>query len=222
MKVTTSAPAKPPQREDRRRQRTRSAIITAGHKLFAARSMEGVSIDDIIGAADVAKGSFYNHFADKESLANTIIELVQGDCERHVFVVNQDIEDAPTRVARAMAVMVRYAHDHPDRLKAMLSLTARRTNVSVPLNAGVLHDLRTGLANGEFTGVTPEAGVIIVIGLISVAIDYLNATSRKITPVEAAEEIGAALLRALGHDAQSAEKIAHKAAKLALAEEEKQ
>lgn len=220
MKTAATNPQKRPPREDRRRQRTRSAIISAGHKLFASRSMEGVSIDDIIGTADIAKGSFYNHFDDKESLAATIIELVQGDCERHVFVANQDIEDAPTRVARAMAVMVRYAHDNPDRLKAMLSLSARRTNVETPLNAGITHDIKSGLATGQFKAISVEAGVLIVIGLISIAIDYLHATARDIPPADAAEELGAALLRALGADAKDAENIARDAAKLTFKEEE--
>lgn len=212
MKPITSTPSTSPRREDRRRQRTRSAIISAGHKLFANRSMEGVSIDDIIEAADVAKGSFYNHFADKESLADTIIELVQGDCEHHIFVANQDVDDAPTRVARAMAMMVRYAHEHPDRLKAMMSLSARRSNVHAPLNAGVTHDIQAGLATGQFSGVSLEAGVLIVIGLISVAIDYLHATSHEVAPFQAAEELGAALLRALGTEQEPAKILAREAA----------
>lgn len=201
-------------RVDRRRQRTRSAIIAAGQQLFATRPMEAVSIDDIVEAADVAKGSFYNHFDDKEGLAATIIELVQGDCEHHVFVANQDVEDAAARVARALAVMVRYAHDHPDRLQALLSLSNRRTNVNAPLNAGVTHDIKHGLETGRFRGVTLESGVLIVIGLISVAVDFLSGPNALTLPTQVVAEMGAALLRALGVEPEQAPVIAKAASEL--------
>ena len=54
------------ERVDRRRERTRAALMRAGQVLFATRSVDAVSIDDIVAAAEVAKGSFYNHFPDKE------------------------------------------------------------------------------------------------------------------------------------------------------------
>jgi AcrR family transcriptional regulator len=199
---------------DRRRQRTRSAIIAAGQQLFAARPMEGVSIDDIVEAADVAKGSFYNHFDDKEGLAATIIELVQGDCEHHVFVANQDVEDAAARVARALAVMVRYAHDHPDRLQAMLSLSNRSTNVKAPLNAGVTHDIGLGLETGRFKGVAVESGVLIVLGLIGVAVDFLSGPDAATPPAQVVAEMGAALLRALGVETDQALLVAAEASEL--------
>ena len=73
---------KPETRMDRRRMRTRSALMGAGQRLFAEKNIDGVTIDEIVDAADVAKGSFYNHFDGKESLADAIVELVQADCER--------------------------------------------------------------------------------------------------------------------------------------------
>jgi AcrR family transcriptional regulator len=211
--MTLPQPVRAP-RGDRRRQRTRSAIIMAGQQLFASRPLEGVSIDDIVEAADVAKGSFYNHFDDKEGLATTIIELVQGDCEHHVFVANQDIDDASSRVARALAVMVRYAHDHPDRLQAMLALSNRRTNVKAALNAGVAHDIRIGLDTGCFKGVTVESGVLIVLGLIGVAVDFLSGAEVAIPPAQVVAEMGAALLRALGVDFERAPIIAKESSEL--------
>ena len=102
----TLAMSNAPPRGARRRQRTRSAIITAGQRLFAVRALESVSIDDIVAAADVAKGSFYNHFDHKEGLADTIVDVVQGDVEFHISVANRDIADAAVRVTRALAVVM--------------------------------------------------------------------------------------------------------------------
>ena len=63
---------------DRRRVRTRAALLRAGASLFATRSVDGVSIDDIVAAADVAKGSFYNHFPDKEALAAELSDAARA------------------------------------------------------------------------------------------------------------------------------------------------
>ena len=201
-------------RTDRRRARTRSALLAAGQHLFARRPLESVSIDDIASAADIAKGSFYNYFDDKEGLASAIIERVQADCEHHIGLANADIADPAHRMARAMAVVVIYAHDHPDRVQAMLTLSNRRRDIAAPLNAGVTRDINEGLAGGQFNGITIHSGVLLALGLITVAVDFLQAQEAKGAAAAVVREIGAALLRALGVDPASAPKIAAEAAEL--------
>ncbi|WP_255218461.1 TetR/AcrR family transcriptional regulator [Nocardia abscessus] len=54
-------------RTDRRRERTRNALVAAARK-FLAEGRSAVSIQEITDAADVGFGSFYNHFQSKEQL----------------------------------------------------------------------------------------------------------------------------------------------------------
>jgi AcrR family transcriptional regulator len=204
----------PGTRTDRRRARTRSALIAAGQRLFATRALESVSIDDIAAAADIAKGSFYNYFDDKEGLARAIIERVQADCEHHIGLANDGIADPAHRMARAMAVVVIYAHDHPDRVQAMLALSERRRDIEAPLNEGVTRDIRQGLEGGQFCGVSIQSGVLVAQGLISVAVDFLQAQTAKGAAAAVVREMGAALLRALGVDPAKAPEIAAEAAGL--------
>lgn len=187
-------------RQARRRQQTRSALMSAGQHLFAARSVDDVSIDEIVEMADVAKGSFYNHFGDKSELAGAIFELIQGDCEFHIMSANRDIPDPAVRMARALCVMLRYALDHPERLQAMISLSARKTVAQSPLNAGLSADITDGLAEGRMRGVDLEVGVILVLGVINVATRHLLTSGTPTPPVPFASAVGAALLRALGVD----------------------
>jgi len=204
----------PGTRTDRRRARTRSSLIAAGQHLFARHPLESVSIDEIAAIADVAKGSFYNYFDDKEGLAQVIIEQVQADCEHHINLANEGIADPAHRMARAMAVVVIYAHDHPDRVQAMLTLSGRRRDIAAPLNAGVTNDIRRGLKGGQFKGVTVRSGVPIALELISVAVDFLQADDTRGSATAAVREIGAALLRALGVEPAEAPDIAAAAAEL--------
>jgi AcrR family transcriptional regulator len=59
--------AVPPNRLERRKQRTRAALIRAAQRFIAAGQLT-VPILDITQAADVGMGSFYNHFTTKEEL----------------------------------------------------------------------------------------------------------------------------------------------------------
>ena len=51
-----------PSRLDRRKARTRSALIAAAREMLASRDPAEVTIQEITEAADVGFGSFYNHF----------------------------------------------------------------------------------------------------------------------------------------------------------------
>jgi AcrR family transcriptional regulator len=49
-------------RNQRRRQRTRDSILAAADIVFRLKGIDGTTVSDITGQADVAYGSFYNHF----------------------------------------------------------------------------------------------------------------------------------------------------------------
>ena len=55
-------------RLDRRRARTRQALIGAAARLIAEGRGERASIQEITEEADIGFGSFYNHFDNKEQL----------------------------------------------------------------------------------------------------------------------------------------------------------
>src|ERR1700721_1700587 len=57
----------PPSRLERRKQRTRAALIKAAQRLIAEGKVN-VPVLEITQAADVGMGSFYNHFDSKEQL----------------------------------------------------------------------------------------------------------------------------------------------------------
>src|SRR6478735_5468106 len=60
-------PAPPVNRLERRKQRTRSALIAAAQTFIAAGKLNAPVLE-ITQAADVGMGSFYNHFDSKEEL----------------------------------------------------------------------------------------------------------------------------------------------------------
>ncbi|WP_406277927.1 TetR/AcrR family transcriptional regulator [Nocardia sp. NBC_00881] len=53
---------------DRKRDRTRRALLEAAAELFEARGYEETTVADIAAAADVGTRTFFNYFASKEEL----------------------------------------------------------------------------------------------------------------------------------------------------------
>src|SRR5215472_7794917 len=56
------------------RESKREGIVAAALDRFHADGYNATGVKDIIDAAGVPKGSFYNHFGSKESLATLVLE----------------------------------------------------------------------------------------------------------------------------------------------------
>lgn len=185
-------------RMDRRRARTRSALLRAGRSLFADQSVDAVSIDDIVAAAEVAKGSFYNHFPNKEALAREIAMGVRAEAEGEVDAANVGIADPAHRMARAQTVFVRFARQDPERARAMMRLFAGATMLDAPLNRGVRADVETGLATGAFRGLSVETGVLMAMGMAMVAVTRALDPSGRTPAADLCRDLNFGLLRGLG------------------------
>jgi AcrR family transcriptional regulator len=62
-----------------RRASTREAILNAAQRLFEKHGFEETAVEDITGAANVAKGTFYQHFASKTAIATALMRRYQGE-----------------------------------------------------------------------------------------------------------------------------------------------
>jgi AcrR family transcriptional regulator len=206
-----------PPRSDRRRVRTRAALVRAGQALFATRSVDAVSVDDIVVAAEVAKGSFYNHFTDKDALAREVAVTVRAEAEAEVDLANATVVDPAERVARALAVFVRFALADPERSRAMMRLFAGATLPDAPMNRGVRRDLEAGLAAGRFRDLTVETGVVLTMGVVHIAItrvldEAASEAAPAADPPVLARGLALGLLRGLGLPAPEAKALADRAA----------
>jgi AcrR family transcriptional regulator len=71
--IMSNAATQQANRLDRRKARTRAALIRAAQTLIA-EGRTNVPILEITQAADVGMGSFYNHFETKEQLFEAAVE----------------------------------------------------------------------------------------------------------------------------------------------------
>ena len=97
------------ERVNPRAERTRAALMAAGRRLFSTRPIDAVTVDDIVQAAEVGKGSFYNHFSDRQALARAIASQIRASIESAVARANAGADDPARRLARAVCTYLRYA-----------------------------------------------------------------------------------------------------------------
>lgn len=62
-----------------KRELKKDYLLEAGIKVMATRGYNGTSIQDIVDAASVPKGSFYTYFKSKEDFALAAIEMVADE-----------------------------------------------------------------------------------------------------------------------------------------------
>ena len=192
-----SVPAKRPNRQ---RVRTRARIVAAGSRLLSSQSLDSLTIDDIVDAAKVAKGSFYNHFVDKMEFAQAVLEMARGDTEFKIFAANHEVKDPPRRIVRALCVLLNYTEQHPERMLAALCLSEQHTTAASPVNIGVAADVRQGIEDGRLRCIDLDIGVVTILGMFTVAVRHATDPEVDASYQAVAHGVGAALLRALGVD----------------------
>lgn len=76
--------------EDRRISRSKKALRDALIALMDARGLDDITVNDLCTRADLNRGTFYNHFHDKEHLLATFEDEVMRDLE-HIQAQMQDM-----------------------------------------------------------------------------------------------------------------------------------
>ena len=91
----------------RRSAERRDAILAAALEEFSARGFEATRLDDVARRANVAKGTIYLYFADKETLFQELIRMVLEPAGRHRSSTRARRHAAPRVADRLVDLFVR-------------------------------------------------------------------------------------------------------------------
>jgi len=160
--------------------RTRAALIAAGFDLLADRPIDAIPIDDLVVRAGVAKGSFFNHFSDKQDFASAISAEVRREVEALVTAANIAVDDPLARIAGGMQVAAQFALAQPKRSAVLLRGQGSSTARAHPLNRGLVADVEAALDRGLLRPAARDTGVLFWLGLCQVLMT--NIVERQLTP----------------------------------------
>ena len=116
----SETPSPTENRLDRRKARTRAALIRAAQTLIA-QGRTNAPILEITQAADVGMGSFYNHFETKEQLFDAAFESVLDAYGQLLDQVTADIEDPAEVFASSFRLTGRLHRREPELSRVLLN-----------------------------------------------------------------------------------------------------
>jgi AcrR family transcriptional regulator len=162
--VSTETQQAGPSRADRRRERTRRRLIDAGRALIAERGVAGLRIQEITERADVALGSFYNHFPTKEHLVEQVVSESLTDLAATTVNTAEPSTDPAYVVAAACHDVTQLAHSDPDLARLVVNLSHADVRFTAATYPWARIALNRGIDSGRFVVPDAEVALTSVIG----------------------------------------------------------
>ena len=194
-----------PSRLERRKARTRAALIKAAQSFIAAGRVN-VPVLEITQAADVGMGSFYNHFETKEELFEAAVEDVMDGYGQLLDDLTADIDDPAMVFACSFRLTGRLNRREPELSRVLLNNVLRLLSADNGLAPRARRDIAAGVAAGRFdvedldVAVTMAAGALIALGQL-----LLDQPERDVE--ETTDRVTEELLRMLGVPRRQAQRI---------------
>lgn len=157
----------------RRRQQTRARLLEAALRLFAARGVEGVSINEITEAADLGFGTFYNYFESKEAVHAALQEMLFGRLARLFDLVLAQESDPAAIVSHSIRYVILYAGHEPLWARLLIQASANGELLNQHLGQHLFRDIRKGLDSGRFSSADPLVTFFAVGGTVLTAISAI-------------------------------------------------
>jgi AcrR family transcriptional regulator len=206
-----------PERNERRKARTRGALLAAGQRLFGERGFDGTTVAEIAEAADVAIGSFYNYFETKDELLAALLQETLAEHLRRMQARRAGIEDPAEAISVAHRHFVHLAWEEPEWARLLVRLDVPYRSTEAVLARQAMRDLRAGIAAGRFHVASPRLALRASGGaLIAVMHAVLLGELGRHADSEHAEGV----LRSFGLDPAEAAEIARRPMPDALDSEE--
>lgn len=188
----TSLPTTPAARSGKReatKQANRAAILEAARDVFAELGYGASSVRDIVRRTDLATGTFYNYFPDKEAVLTALMDETAGEARERVRTARRSGSTLEAFVRDGFRAYFQYLLEDR-RTSALLARNAGtiRALFDEPTMVAGVDELAEDLRAGVDAGLIPEHDV-----------EYMAASM-----VGAAFEIGARMLESQEPDPERA------------------
>lgn len=207
MSTLSEKGAAPENRLDRRKARTRKALIDAAVRLITEGRGQQASIQEITEEADIGFGSFYNHFSSKEQLFQTASEEVLERWAQMLDTACAGLRDPAEMFAVSLRISGRLAWAHPEIAGFITGAGLDLVDAPSGLAPHALRDIRAGQAAGRFTVPDAEVALSAVAGGLLGLLRLHERHPGRVTE-GSVDDLAEACLRLLGLRGAEARRIA--------------
>jgi AcrR family transcriptional regulator len=146
-----------PGRREATKQANRAAILDAARDVFADLGYGAATVRDIVRRTDLATGTFYNYFPDKEAVFRALLEEVARQARELVRAARREATDVDGFVRDGYRAYFGFLASDPTTFEIMRrnAGTIRSLFDTPALGAGT-EELEADLRAGIAAGVVPE------------------------------------------------------------------
>lgn len=198
-------PAAAPNRLQRRKERTRAALIRAAQSFIAAGALN-VPILEITQAADVGMGSFYNHFDSKEQLFEA---AVADALDAHGALLDEltaEIEDPAETFAASFRLTGRLFRRRPQESRILLANGLDLLASGHGLAPRAKRDIARAVAAGRFHVDDPDLALAMAGGAL-LGMGSLLSRQPERDDAATADEVTERVLRLFGMSPEDAAEV---------------
>jgi AcrR family transcriptional regulator len=153
-------------RLERRKQRTRAALVKAAQTLIAEGRLN-VPVLEITRLADVGMGSFYNHFDSKEQLFESAVIDVLDSYGALLDELTAEMKDPAEIFAAGFRLSGRFFRRRPQESRILLTNWTALAMSDRGLAPRALRDIKAAVESGRFSSVTdPELALATAAGIL--------------------------------------------------------
>jgi AcrR family transcriptional regulator len=171
----------------------RAAILTAARAVFAELGYGGASVRDVIRRTELASGTFYNYFPDKEALFRAVLEETAATVRARVQAARREAGSLEEFVAAGYREYFGLLASDPEAFELMRRNSGTiRTMFDEPIFGAGIDELAADLRAAMALGIVPRLDV-----------EYMASAM-----VGAALEVGVAMVRRDPPDVEGATRFA--------------
>jgi AcrR family transcriptional regulator len=187
-----------------RRQRMRRRLLESAMIVFAQKGIASSVIQDIVAAAEVSQGSFYNYFRTSDDLFEALALELSDEFLQLIESVIGDIEDPGQRVATGIRAYLFLSRSYKVVGQFIALAGFRLANLDSSISRFLPRDLKAGQQSGTFKLMPMDMVMDLIIGTMLMAIHRIVTGQ---TPEDYPEAVASLLLQALGVNATDADRL---------------
>lgn len=169
---------------------TLDKIEKAVRKVFAGFDPSEVTMAQIAKSANVSLQTLYKYFGDKQTLFNTIMDIVLGRLAARIMDHLQGIDSVKDRLRKTLWVCFDFVDNHPDAVMVLYSISVSRIrSIATYENKELIGAFLDVLEDGQKRGVLNDSVPLYILfdvfmGFIS-RLGFMHIMRQTNTPINA-------------------------------------